>query len=55
MQGLMFASSPLLSIAFADYNAHYNSRVFPAGSRVDSSNFMPHVRIVNNSKLRVKS
>ena len=31
-------------IEFVNYNKHQLSRVYPAGTRFDSSNFMPQVR-----------
>lgn len=32
-------------IEFVNYNKHQLSRVYPAGTRFDSSNFMPQVRL----------
>lgn len=33
-------------IEFVNYNKHQLSRVYPAGTRFDSSNFMPQVSII---------
>lgn len=35
-------------IEFVNYNKHQLSRVYPAGTRFDSSNFMPQVRSIIN-------
>lgn len=35
-------------IEFVNYNKHQLSRVYPAGTRFDSSNFMPQVTIIIN-------
>lgn len=32
-------------IEFVNYNKHQLSRVYPAGTRFDSSNFMPQVTV----------
>lgn len=40
-------------IEFVNYNKHQLSRVYPAGTRFDSSNFMPQVRVGLLSMARV--
>lgn len=36
-------------IEFVNYNKHQLSRVYPAGTRFDSSNFMPQVNSIKYS------
>lgn len=38
-------------IEFVNYNKHQLSRVYPAGTRFDSSNFMPQVFIYTQNKM----
>lgn len=36
-------------IEFVNYNKHQLSRIYPAGTRFDSSNFMPQVQCLQGS------
>lgn len=40
-------------IEFVNYNKHQLSRIYPAGTRFDSSNFMPQVTLLNNPIMSV--